>query len=117
MNSTHASGSRLVKSHANRNSQWARLLTLCLPLLLFASRGLADDAIPRPPELERDVKFWVRVYTEVTTNAGFLHDENNLGVVYEVLEFAPNTPPRERQRRVDAARDEIAAALRRIAAT
>jgi membrane-bound lytic murein transglycosylase D len=102
--------------HADRGSQWARLFTVCLPLLLIASRSLAsEEAIPRPPELERDVRFWVRVYTEVTTNGGFLHDENNLAVVYETLKFAPNTPPRERQKIVDETRDQIAAALRRIA--
>ena len=45
-------------------------------LPLFA----AETAVPRPPGLERDVQFWVRVYTEVTTNGGFLHDDRNLAV-------------------------------------
>ena len=26
----------------------------------------------------QDVNFWIRVYTEVNTNEGFLHDERNL---------------------------------------
>ena len=30
----------------------------------------SDTVMPRPPELDRDVKFWVRVYTEVDTNGG-----------------------------------------------
>ena len=47
--------------------------------------------IPRPAGLERDVQFWIRVYSEVNTNGGFLHDERNLGVVYETMRFAPNT--------------------------
>ncbi|HEY8507146.1 MAG TPA: LysM peptidoglycan-binding domain-containing protein, partial [Steroidobacteraceae bacterium] len=38
-------------------------------------------------------------------------------VVYETLRFDPDTEPRERQKRVDAHRDRIAAALRRIATT
>ena len=71
--------------------------------------------MPRPPELERDVQFWIRVYTEVDTNGGFLHDQYNLGVVYDTLHFAPNTTPRERQRQVDAERERLAAVLRRIA--
>jgi membrane-bound lytic murein transglycosylase D len=53
----------------------------------------ADTAMPRPPELERDVHFWIRVYTEVDTNGGFLHDQYNLAVVYDTLHFAAKTSP------------------------
>ena len=73
--------------------------------------------MPRPPQLERDVQFWIRVYTQIDTNAGFLHDQSNLGVVYETLHFAPDSPPSERQRLVDQARERYAAALRRIASS
>ena len=73
--------------------------------------------MPRPPELERDVQFWIRVYTEIDTNAGFLHDQYNLGVVYETLHFGPNTSAaRARAHRSTAARVRIIAALKRIAA-
>src|SRR5882757_9438245 len=95
---------------------FARLLLSGLLVLLAATRALAaEDPMPRPPELERDVQFWVRVYTEVDTNGGFIHDEHNLAVVYEKLHFAPNTSPRERERIVDLAKSKYAAALRRIA--
>jgi membrane-bound lytic murein transglycosylase D len=75
-----------------------------------------DSVMPRPPGLDRDVQFWIRVYTQVDTNGGFLHDQYNLAVVYETLHFAPNTSPRERERTVDQARNRYVAALRRIAA-
>jgi peptidoglycan lytic transglycosylase D len=75
-----------------------------------------DSVMPRPPALERDVHFWIRVYTEVDTNGGFLHDQYNLAVVYDTLRFAPNASPRERERIVDQARNRYVAALRRIAA-
>jgi LysM repeat protein len=97
---------------------FARLLLNGVLLLLMATRlAAAEDPMPRPPELERDVQFWVRVYTEVDTNGGFIHDEHNLGVVYEKLHFAPNTPPRERERQVDQEKAKYTAALRRIIAT
>jgi membrane-bound lytic murein transglycosylase D len=86
---------------------------------LAVARVWAADTgavMPRPPELERDVQFWIRVYSEVDTNGGFLHDQYNLAVVYETLHFPPNTSPRERERTVDQARSRYAAALRRIAA-
>jgi membrane-bound lytic murein transglycosylase D len=72
--------------------------------------------MPRPPQLERDVQFWIRVYTEVDTNSGFLHDQYNLAVVYDTLHFASNTSPRQRERIVDEARGRYVAALKRIAA-
>ncbi len=75
-----------------------------------------ESAIPRPPELARDVQFWIRVYSEIPTTAGFIHDERNLGVVYETLRFAPDTAPRDRQAAVDAARDRHIETLKRLAA-
>jgi membrane-bound lytic murein transglycosylase D len=72
--------------------------------------------MPRPAALEPDVEFWIRVYTQVDTNAGFLHDQYNLGVVYDTVRFAPDSSQSAREREVDAHRAAIAAALRRIAA-
>ena len=92
---------------------WSALAVAAL--LLFAPARAADNPMPRPPELERDVQFWIRVYTQIDTNAGVLHDQYNLGVVYETLHFAPDSAPRDRQRQVDDARERVAAALRRIA--
>jgi membrane-bound lytic murein transglycosylase D len=89
---------------------------LALGALLVCAQGqAAEDPMPRPPQLERDVQFWIRVYTQVDTNSGFLHDQYNLSVVYDTLHFAPNTSPTERERAVDEARQRYAAALRRIA--
>src|SRR6516162_2243205 len=96
-------------------------VSVCLLALLASFACVrtqaADDPMPRPPQLERDVQFWIRVYTEVDTNAGFLHDQSNLGVVYETLHFAPDSPPSERQHLVEQARERYAAALRRIASS
>ena len=91
---------------------WALLL---MGLSALAPAFAADDPMPRPAALERDVQFWIRVYSQLDTNSGVLHDQYNLGVVYQTLHFDPDTAPRERQRQVDAARESIGAALRRIA--
>ena len=90
-------------------------LLACAAWLVAPRAWAADEPMPRPPQLERDVQFWIRVYTQIDTNAGFVHDQSNLGVVYETLHFAPDSPPSERQRMVDQARERVAAALRRIA--
>jgi membrane-bound lytic murein transglycosylase D len=88
----------------------AAVVILAAPMLARA----AD--IPRPAGIQDDVNFWIRVYSEVTTNEGFLHDERNLAVVYETLKFGTGTAPRDRQRVVDERRDRHIAALRRIIA-
>src|ERR1700749_2128319 len=91
----------------------------CGSVLVLLSVGRVwpeKEPMPRPPELERDVQFWIRVYTEVDTNGGFIHDEHNLAVIYDKVHFAPNTPPREREKIVDQGKARYAAALRRIAA-
>jgi membrane-bound lytic murein transglycosylase D len=87
---------------------------LLMPLLI-ARAPAADPALPYPPQLQRDVNFWVRVYTQIDTNSGYLHDQYNLAVIYDTLHFAPNSSPRSRQRIVNSARDHYVAELRRIA--
>jgi membrane-bound lytic murein transglycosylase D len=95
----------------------AAFCALLAPLL--AGRSVhADEPDPftHPPELEPDVRFWIRVYTEVTTDGGLIHDDWNLKLVYEVLRFDPDASPAQRERRVTQAKARYAVLLRRFAA-
>jgi membrane-bound lytic murein transglycosylase D len=95
----------------------AAFCSMLAPLACFrASAAEPSDPFAHPPELERDVRFWIRVYTEVTTDQGLLHDDRNLNLVYEVLRFDPDASQAERQRRVADAKARYAALLRRFAA-
>ena len=67
-----------------------------------AAPATTDTTLPRPTALEPAVQFWIRVYTEITTDAGFIHDQENLSIVYETLHFDADTSSRERERQVDA---------------
>ncbi|MEO8019628.1 MAG: LysM peptidoglycan-binding domain-containing protein [Pseudomonadota bacterium] len=98
----------VVKSPCRARFAALGVLILLAPLLARA------ETIPRPEGIQSDVNFWIRVYTQVTTNEGLLHDERNLSVVYDTLKFGAGTSPRERQRLVDDRRDQQIAALRRI---
>ncbi|MEX1197542.1 MAG: LysM peptidoglycan-binding domain-containing protein [Pseudohongiellaceae bacterium] len=74
----------------NRNSTCQRLIALFVFVCLFvhASSALADDeAFPRPAELEPAIAFWKRVYTEIDSDSGFLHDARNLSVVYRRVDY------------------------------
>lgn len=110
----------------------ARFVRAASLLLLFAAltpryamggEAAGDQAVgeeaepfPRPPALERDIRFWIRVYTEVTTDQGLLHDDRNLGVVYETLSFDPLSSPSQRALQVREAKARYASLLRRFAA-
>ena len=87
------------------NSTWGaratRLGWLVALWCLVARVQAADTDMPRPPELEPDVQFWIRVYTQVDTNGGFIHDADNLAVVYDTLHFEAGTSAREREKSVD----------------
>jgi membrane-bound lytic murein transglycosylase D len=85
-------------------------------LIAAVSTMASASSIPRPEGIKDDVNFWIRVYTEITTNEGFLHDERNLAVIYDTLKFSAGSSSRERQRLVDDRRDKHVAALRRIIA-
>ena len=70
-----------------------------LSVVLHAQTQVLDPALfPRPAELEPAIKFWTRVYTEVTTDSGYLHDPENLSIVYKSLDLRTQDLEKERQR-------------------
>jgi membrane-bound lytic murein transglycosylase D len=89
------------------------LLLLLVPALPLRA---AEERIPQPPELQRDVDFWIRVYSEISTSEGFLHDEQDLSLVYRKLQFAPDARPADRRAAVDAERRKVEGMLKRLAA-
>jgi membrane-bound lytic murein transglycosylase D len=54
-------------------------------MLPLSAAAQDPNLFPRPPELESAVQFWTRVYTEVDTQSGFLHDSRHLSVIYTSL--------------------------------
>lgn len=69
---------------------------LCLLSFFSTLTAHAQELLPRPAALEPAIKFWTRVYTEVDTESGFLHDSNNLAIVYQRVDY--DRPAIERQR-------------------
>src|SRR5438067_1853620 len=70
------------------------LLAACLAACLVVTPAPAEESpVSRPPQLERDVEFWIRVYTQIDTDSGFLHDHYNLAVVYDTLHVEPSFSP------------------------
>jgi membrane-bound lytic murein transglycosylase D len=92
----------------------ARLLLL--GVLVIAGELAAASVLDRPKGLERDVEFWRRVFTEITTGEGFVHDDQRLDVVYEIVRLPDRHANVERRRVSLEATEKYATLLRDLAA-
>jgi len=94
-----------------RESMWALLLAVaCTSQVAWSA-----EAFVRPAELEADIGFWRRIYTEVSTSGGLIHDPYELGVVYEVVKFPDDMSPRTRSKFTEDTKKKYSRMLDRIA--
>lgn len=91
------------------------LLVLIQLWVSLTATVFASEAMVRPAELERDIAFWRRIYTEVSTAGGLVHDPERLDVVYEVLKFPEELSARERAKRIELTKQKYARILRELA--
>jgi membrane-bound lytic murein transglycosylase D len=82
-------------------------------ILLLISLPVQAEDFPRPAGLEKDVNFWLRVYTEINTRSGFIHDSYNLAVVYETVRL--DGGPRSNRKKIRAAKAKYADILKKLA--
>jgi membrane-bound lytic murein transglycosylase D len=90
----------------------AFVATLAAP----AAEATSRELFPRPASIHDRVKLWTRVYTEVDTNGGLIHDSEELGVVYEVIRWPKSLSGAAEERRIARAKAHYAAILKRLAA-
>ena len=83
-------------------------------LLAFAFVAAAED-FPRPAALEPDITFWKRIYSEVGTDGGLLHDTRDLSIVYEVVKLPRGLDRRARERHTDALKRRYRGILQKLA--
>ena len=60
--------------------------------------GTGDVHFPRPPEIKKAVDFWTRVYSEIDTNGGFVHDSRELDIIYEVYPLPTYASPKQQHK-------------------
>jgi len=66
---------------------------LLAALLAFSWPASAEELFPAYPEIKTNVQFWEDIYSRYTTRQGVLHDQDNLTMVYDVVELVDwNTP-------------------------
>src|SRR5262249_56898740 len=89
---------------------------LSVATVVWTVGALAQESLfPRPAELEPAVQFWTRVYTEVDTHSGFIHDDLRLDLVYETIRVSEDLSSRERRRHIEHAIDTYEAILNKLA--
>lgn len=83
--------------------------------LSAAGAAAAPGDFPRPAALEPDVAFWKRIYSEVGTDAGLLHDSRDLSIVYEVTKIPTGLSSRARERHTEGRKKHYKAILQKLA--
>ncbi len=85
-------------------------------LVLFSFHAAAqNDLFPRPASLEPAVNFWTRVYTEIDTNEGFIHDSLRMDLVFQTVRVPQDLGSRERRRRIERAQETTRNVLTKLA--
>jgi len=90
-----------------------RVLSICL--LMASAASAAPENFPRPAALEHDIEFWKRIYSEVGTDGGLLHDSRDLSIVYEVVKIPTGLSNRSRERHTEKRRKHYRAILLTLA--
>jgi membrane-bound lytic murein transglycosylase D len=92
-----------------------RSLAVAYTFVLLAFHAEAQDELfPRPADLEPAIKFWTRVYTEIDTTEGFIHDSLRMDIVYQTVHTG-DLSSRERRRRIERAQETTRNILTKLA--
>jgi membrane-bound lytic murein transglycosylase D len=83
-------------------------------IVLAFSADAQNELFPRPAELEPAVKFWTRVYTEISTDEGFIHDSLRMDVVFQTVRVPNDLGSRERRRRIERAQESTRDILNKL---
>ena len=80
----------------------------------------ADDFFPFYSCVEPNVNFWVKVYAEEPSTRGFIHDSNNLDIIYDVIDVKKQDEPgagKINKKRIKAAKGKYKRILGRLASS
>ena len=83
-------------------------------LLALSCVANSNPLFPQPAALKPDIDFWTRVYTEISTRQGFIHDNAKLGVVYETVNI-DGLGPKQRKKRIESVKKRYLKILKKLA--
>jgi len=99
-----------------KNSRYRTFLLSILPVALMlasihagAETVKGSDTFPVYDGIRPNISFWKKIYSEYSTTQGVIHDKQNLGIIYDVIELKD----RERHDSKKINRDRIKAAKKK----
>lgn len=92
-----------------------RIASVVAGVLAAVSTTSASEQLPRPEALEPAVDFWQRVYTEIDSNHGFIHDREVLGRVYDKISLPRDLLRSEERHQLKEASERVEATLLALA--
>ncbi|UXR64395.1 lytic transglycosylase domain-containing protein [Bdellovibrio bacteriovorus] len=72
-----------------------------------ASLGYHGEAFSVPKGMEKQVQFWIDIYTKYSTTQGVIHDAENVETVYEVVDLTGLVGERAQQKKIDEVKKAI----------
>ena len=91
------------------------LLAAATSVAGYSDPDAAEHAFPQPASIKPAVAFWTRVYTEIGTDRGFIHDNRRLDIVYETLRLNPKAGPKTQRKAMRKAIERYRKVLRSLA--
>jgi membrane-bound lytic murein transglycosylase D len=73
--------------------------------------GYTDQTFAVPKGMEQQVQFWVDVYGKYSTTQGVIHDSEDVGKIYEVVDLSGLKTDREKQKKIDSVKKVLAEKL------
>lgn len=73
--------------------------------------GYSATAFAVPKGMEKQVQFWVDIYTKYNTHEGVIHDAENVEKVYQVVDLTGLKTEKEKQKKIDDVKKVISEGL------
>lgn len=78
------------------NYPQSKKVAAILALLVFVGATCIEassDPFPSPGLIAPNIAFWTKVYSQYTTRQGIVHDNEDLEIIYEVIDLLPYDQP------------------------
>lgn len=86
-----------------------------LAITAGSATAATESLFPRPPGIQARIRLWTRVYSEVESTGGLIHDSEQLDVVYEVIRWPKSLSASEQEARIARTKNHYQAILERLA--
>lgn len=96
-------------------TQLVMLLWVVLALLVRPLHAGEPNPFPRPEALKPAVSFWKKIYTEISSGSGYIHDSRNLAIIYTTLHFKWYESAQVQEREIQRAKKRYRKALLAVA--